>query len=324
MLAAARPAPCGARLSRLHPAVIGSARGLGAQRSGAGSPQLAAGRLRRTLVRRPAGGRRSDSAAGKPEPTPRDIAQMFQQMREEQDTLLDSMYDVCAAVVPEKRRRPAGGDSAAVGQPEATLLQDIVESLERMAERQSQMWEEQNHTLGELRQMWGAQKTQLGKMFKVCAAAMPENRRCHAYDTPAVLAAACGLPHDAAAERRLAAKLLAKVRVVGWPGHCEAVAQQVASLIADCCLVSGAAACATRLPSLTRLPTPSLAARCSAARGSLRVPRASHARCAAGACEGVRRSAGKQGYVLQRPDPACLPTSPPSMLPTHHPPPAPS
>lgn len=234
---------------------------------------------------------------------------MFQQMREEQDTLLDSMYDVCAAVVPEKRRRPASGDSGAAGQPEATLLQNIVESLERMAERQSQMWEEQNHTLGELRQMWGAQKTQLGKMFKVCAAAMPENRRCHAYDTPAELAAACGLPHDAAAQRHLAEKLLAKVRLKGWPWRCEALRSRRRLWTRIAALCRGVAACATRLPSLTRLPTPSLAARCSAARGSARIPRASHARCAAGACEGVKRSAGKQGYVVQRPDPAHPPSA---------------
>ncbi|PRW56912.1 hypothetical protein C2E21_4314 isoform A [Chlorella sorokiniana] len=72
-----------------------------------------------------------------------------------------------------------------------------------MREEQQQMRQEQQQAREE-------QNTLLGSVFEVGAAAVPEERRRHLYNSPAALASHCGLPHDAAAERRLAEKLLDK------------------------------------------------------------------------------------------------------------------
>jgi hypothetical protein len=194
-------------------------------------------------------------------------------------------------------RRPAGGDGAAAGQPSNW---DIMQMLQHMREEQ---------------------KTMLGSVFDVAAAAVPEQRRRRPYTTPAALASDCGLPHDAAAKRRLAEKLLAEVRGRGWQGGCEAVVQQAASgrrLFLSC----SAAACATRLPSLTSLPTLHFAAPLLCSMRQLR-------RSVSISCVSCRMSRPRlqkpsrqvRGHVLPRPDraPACLPTSPPSMLPSRLP-----
>ena len=86
-------------------------------------------------------------------------------------------------------------------------------SVSAMQEEQSRVREEQN--------------TLLGSVFDVSR--LPCQKRRRRPYTPAALASDCGLAHDAAAESRLAAKLLDEVRVGGWPGGCEAVAQQAAS-----------------------------------------------------------------------------------------------
>lgn len=104
-------------------------------------------------------------------------------------------------------RRPAGADEAAASgdaaeapaaQPQPTLT-DVMRSLGQLKEDLKQL-----PTKEEL-------STQLGDLWEVTAAAIPDGRQAIIWRAPEDLAAACGLPHDEAASSRLAAALTEEV-----------------------------------------------------------------------------------------------------------------
>lgn len=266
MPTAARPAPCGARLSRLHLAL--SARGLGAQPA-LGSPQRAAGGLQRTPVS-------------------------------------------CGS------RRPAGGDAAPAGQPERTvqeMLQQVLNGQQELREGQQELREDlqrgQQQMREELQQMREEQNTLLGNVFDVAAAAVPEERWRRLYNTPVALAADCGLVEDVAAARRcLAETLLAEV----WAGAGRGAVTLLRSRRhpgIGCCLVPWCCCLCHQVPEPHRSAHSLLAAPCSAARGSARIPQACRARCAGRAGEGARSRAGMCGAMACRGliRPACPPAA---------------
>lgn len=124
---------------------------------------------------------------------------------------------------------PQGGGDEAAGaaapppaEPAEPSIRDMLSSMQSDMSKLAT-----KEDVGRLETQLGSVFTQLGSVFDVAAAAVPDDRRRRVYRQPSQLAADCGLPHHAAASRRVLEELLREVR--SWGRHGGAVAHWAAS-----------------------------------------------------------------------------------------------